>query len=263
MSTRINETFESLKKKGEKALIPFIVAGDPSLEFTEKLVLSFVEAGCDIIELGLPFSDPLADGPVIQKAAGRALTAGVRTKDVLSLVSKLREKVSVPLVLLSYYNPIMAYGEEKFITDFAEAGLDGIVIPDLPYEESSALRHLAKGKLDIIPLVAPTSDSKRIRMITDEASGFVYCVAVTGVTGARKELSNQGENLLKKARIETNLPLALGFGVSTAKQAKQASTLADGVIVGSAIVKKIELLEKGESLNSIKGFVAELKSAIK
>lgn len=259
---RIKEKFKTLKKKGEKALITFITAGDPDLETTERLVLEMEKRGADLIELGLPFSDPLADGPVIQKSSQRSLEKGTRTPQLFELIKRLREKTDIPLVILTYYNPVFSYGQEIFVKGAALAGADGLVIPDLPLEESQELRKITReNELDLIYLLAPTSSEQRIKNTARVAQGFIYCVSLTGVTGVREEFSASAENLIKDIRKHTTLPLALGFGISTPQQAEKAAMYADGVIVGSALMKVIEdnsnkrellIKEVGELVGSIK-----------
>nr|5EY5_A Chain A, LBCATS-a [synthetic construct]5EY5_C Chain C, LBCATS-a [synthetic construct] len=263
---RIAEAFEELKKKGEKALIPFITAGDPDLETTLELVRALVEAGADIIELGIPFSDPLADGPTIQRASQRALASGTTLDKVFEMVRELREKnTDVPIVFLTYYNPIFRYGIERFVKECAEAGVDGLIVPDLPPEEAADLAAAAeKYGVDLIFLVAPTSTDERIKMIAKHASGFVYCVSVTGVTGARSEIAADLAELVSRIRKHTDLPIAVGFGISTPEQAAEVAQVADGVIVGSAIVKRIEENQDEEDIvEEVREFVRELREAVK
>jgi tryptophan synthase alpha chain len=240
--SRIKNTFSRLKKKNETALIPYIMAGDPDLETTKTLILEMEKAGCDIIELGAPFSDPLADGPVIQKAALRSLRNHTTVADVLGLVADVRKTSKVPLILMTYYNLIFKYGEEQFVNDAAAAGLDGIILPDLPPEEAGTLAPLAKkAGLDIIFLLAPTSTDDRIRLVSKLSRGFVYYVSLTGVTGARTGLQQSIQASLRQIKTMTDKPVDVGFGISTPDQAAQVSHWgADGVIVGSALVKVIE-----------------------
>ncbi len=239
--SKIGEKFEELGKKGEKAFIAFITAGDPDLETTGALVLELEKRGVDIIELGVPFSDPLADGPTIQAASERALKNKVSLKDILGLVKSLRRKVGIPLILFTYYNPIHRYGLEKLTRDAARAGVDGVIVPDLPPEEGKGLKAGAgKVGLDTIFLVAPTSTSERIKLIAKNSTGFIYYVSLTGVTGTRDTLTETIKPALKKIRCFTKKPIAVGFGISRPHQVKEIVSFADGVIVGSAIVKKIE-----------------------
>jgi len=257
MKSRISSKFEELKKSGEKALITFITAGDPGLKETEKLVHALEKAGADIIELGVPFSDPLADGPTIQASHVRALRKNVSVDDVLRLVSRLRKKSEVPIALMISYNLIVRYGLKKFMEDSRRAGVDGIISPDLAVDESSGLTGAANG-IDTIFLAAPTSTDERLGTIAEKSSGFIYLISLLGITGERKSLSSAvGENV-KRLRAFTDKPIAVGFGVSSPAQAREASRSADGVIVGSAIVK---LIEKKASLKSIGKFVSGLKKA--
>jgi tryptophan synthase alpha chain len=240
--SRIKNTFNRLKKKGETALIPYVMAGDPDLATTKTLILEMEKAGCDIIELGAPFSDPLADGPTIQKAAIRSLTHHTSIADVLGLVSDIRKTSKIPLIIMTYYNLIFHYGEERFVHDAVAAGLDGTILPDLPPEEAGTLIPLAKkAGLDTIFLLAPTSTEERIKLVCKVSQGFVYYVSLTGVTGARAGIQSSVEESLKKIKAATDKPVAVGFGISTPDQAAQiAHWGADGVIVGSALVKVIE-----------------------
>jgi tryptophan synthase alpha chain len=241
--SRIKNTFNRLKKKGEKALIPYIMAGDPDLAATKDLILAMEKAGCDIIELGAPFSDPLADGPVIQKAAIRSLRNHTSIADVLGLVADVRTTSKMPLILMTYYNLIFKYGEERFVNDAVAAGLDGIILPDLPPEEAGTLIPAAKqAGLDTIFLLAPTSTEERIKLVARMSQGFIYYVSLTGVTGANLGMQTTAiEEAIGKIKAVTDKPVAVGFGISTPDQAAQvASWGADGVIVGSALVKVIE-----------------------
>ena len=239
--SRIGDKFEELKRRGEKAFIAFITAGDPSLEVTGSLVIELEKRGVDIVELGVPFSDPLADGPTIQAASERALKNKVSLRDILGLVKGLRKKVKIPLVLLTYYNPVYRYGLEKFARDAAGAGVDGVIIPDLPPEEGKELKvYAGKVGLDSIFLVAPTSTLERIRLVAKNSTGFIYYVSLTGVTGARDKLTETIKPALGKIHRFTKKPVAVGFGISRPRQVKEIVPFAEGVIVGSAIVKRIE-----------------------
>ncbi len=239
--SRIGEKFEELGKKGEKAFIAFITAGDPNLETTKSLVIELEKRGVDIVELGVPFSDPLADGPTIQAASERALKNKVSLKDILELVKGLRRRVEIPLALLTYYNPIHKYGLEKFSRDAVRVGVDGVIVPDLPPEEGKELKTFAgKVGLDTIFLVTPTSTSERIKLIAKNSTGFIYYVSLIGVTGARDKLTETIKPALRKIRRFTEKPIAVGFGISQPRQVKEIVSFADGVIVGSAIVKRIE-----------------------
>lgn len=262
---RIKNTFTQLKENGEKALITFITAGDPDLDTTERLVLEMERKGADIVELGLPFSDPLADGPVIQKSSQRALEGGVRTPDMFQLVRRLRKNTDIPLVILTYYNPVFSFGLKAFVKEAASAGVDGLIIPDLPLEESDELKKITSSQgVDLIYLLAPTSTDERIKRTDKKAGGFIYCVSITGVTGVREEFSSSIENLIKRIRKYTSLPLALGFGISNPQQAGLAAYYADGVIVGSALVKIVE--QHGDNpdllIKKVGEYVGSLKEGI-
>lgn len=241
--SRIASVFANLKARGETAFIPFITLGDPSLEWTERIVSDLEQNGADIIELGIPYSDPLADGPVIQAAALRSLNQGTRMVDAFEVVRNLRQSgVQIPLILFTYVNPVIQWGIDRFFASAKEAGADGVIIPDLPHEESEEARLAgAKYGVDLVPLVAPTS-RQRIERIAKEASGFVYCVSSLGVTGMRSQLSDELPAFVESVRSYTALPVGVGFGVSTPEQAKNIHGFADGVIVGSAIVRRIENL---------------------
>jgi len=246
MTTRIQQCFEGLKSSDQKGFIAYICAGDPGLEETVDTVLRLEDAGADIIELGIPFSDPLADGVVNQLAAARALEAGTTVGGVLDAVQKVRTRSQVPLVFMTYVNPIYARGYETFAADASEAGVDGILTTDLPVEESDEYAHALQAHgLDNIYLVAPTSTDDRIERICRNGSGFIYCVSREGVTGMQDKISDSASGLLQKTRSQTSLPIALGFGVSTTDQARAAVQHADAVIVGSAIVNR--LFEEGNS----------------
>jgi len=237
-----------------KALITFITAGDPSIKITEKLIYEMEKAGADIIELGIPFSDPLADGPIIQAAHLRALKNNVSLKDVFALVKKARKKTSIPLVFMLSDNLIEKYGIKKFYDDCLRFGVDGVIVPDLPPDEQEGERKM----IDQIFLVAPTSSDERIRMISEASSGFIYLISTTGITGKRAKLSDQIQNIMSRIRKYTKKPVAVGFGISNPKQAAEAVAYADGVIVGSAIV---ELIAK-KQYSSVPKFVASLRKAI-
>ena len=236
---RIDETFARLRREGRKGLITFITAGDPDLAATPELVAALEAGGADLIELGVPFSDPLADGPTIQLASNRALAAGTTLVKILKTVAKIRETSEIPLVLMSYYNPLYRYGLERLVDDAVVAGVDGFIVPDLPYEEAAGLRKIAAGKLAVIPLAAPTTPSDRLVKIVAAGSGFLYYVSVTGITGARSELPDDLAAALERVGEKTagRLPLAVGFGISTPEQAKTVAARADAVIVGSALVR--------------------------
>jgi tryptophan synthase alpha chain len=263
--SRIEKKFAELKDKGGKALIAYIMAGDPSLEDTERLIIELEKAGADLIELGIPFSDPLADGPTIQKAAARALEQGVSLRDVFDLVKRVRKVSQVPIIFMSYYNPVFKYGEEKFVTDAVKAGIDGIIVPDLPPEEAGSLTAFARGKgLNTIFLLAPTSDEDRIKTVCKTSTGFIYYVSLTGVTGTREGISKDIKEMVKKIKAHTKNPVAVGFGISRPEQAREISSWADGVIVGSAIVKVIEEnIGKKTMPKKVHDFVKSLKDGMR
>ena len=261
---RIEETFARLKSTNEKALITYIMAGDPDIDTTESLIEAIERAGADILELGVPFSDPVADGPTIQRASDRALKSKTSLKKVMSLVKKIRKKVTVPIIVMTYYNIILQYGIEKFPAEAVSAGIDGVIIPDLPPEEAEEFISYARAAcLDTVFLLAPTSTEERIKKVTSVSSGFVYYVSMTGITGAR--LSNLNEVKVKVSEIQkhTDLPVAVGFGISSPEEARKISRWADGVIVGSALVRLIEdNIGKKQMLTRVGGFVTSLKKGI-
>ncbi len=238
---RIEKAFRSLRAKNEKALIAYVTAGDPSLEKTEEVLLALDKAGVDILEVGVPFSDPTADGPVIQAASQRALKNGVTLDAILDMVAALRRASEIPIVLFGYYNPIFAYGNERFALKAKEAGVDGILVVDLPPEESGELRRYTdREKIDFISLVAPTTGNDRVEEIAKKASGFIYYISVTGVTGTARPRIEDISRDVARIRERSNTPVAVGFGISTPEQARRIAPLADGVVVGSAFVRLIE-----------------------
>jgi tryptophan synthase alpha chain len=261
--SRISQTFEYLQKTHERALIPYVTAGDPDLEMTKRLVREMVRRGADIIEIGVPFSDPLADGPIIQRASQRALQGGTTLRKILQTVSELRHEVDVPLVLMTYYNPVFRYGEEAFVADALDAGVDGIIVPDLPPEEGQSLMELTTDTpLEMIFLAAPTSTSARLALISEASRGFIYYVSRLGTTGVRDHLADDLRIMLEKVRASTSKPIAVGVGVSTPEHVRLVAELADGVVVGSAILKLIEDLEdRADRLEHVGDFVAVLKAA--
>ena len=240
---RIEDAFSQLKREGKPGFIPFITAGDPDLDTTAELLVELANSGASIIELGVPFSDPMADGPVIQRASERALQLGFGLKEIFAMTAKVRAKIETPLVLFSYFNPLLQYGINKLAHDAREAGIDGILVTDLTPEESQEFTAALKlSELDMIFLVAPTSTDERLRMISAHASGFVYAVSRAGVTGARENLSGEAELLVARVRKFSSLPVAVGFGISSAEQVAETCTYADAAVVGSAIVTQIEKL---------------------
>ncbi len=262
--SRIDQTFKRLQGKGQTALIPFIVAGDPDLEATEALVLKLAESGADLIELGVPFSDPIVDGPTIQAASQRALKKGVSIESILSLTKRLKE-ITPPLVLMSYFNPIFNYGLKHFAAVCKESGVDGVIVPDLPPEEAGPwIQEARRMGLDTIFLIAPTSPPGRIRLVNRCSRGFIYYVSITGITGTREKLPEELELAVKAVKEHSQKRVAVGFGISTPVQAKRISFFADGVIVGSAIVKRIEENLESQDLAEIVGdFISSLAKALK
>jgi tryptophan synthase alpha chain len=245
-----------------KAFIGFLTAGDPSMEKSEEFILEMVRGGADLVEIGIPFSDPIAEGVVIQEANLRALQAGATTEKVFELVASVRKKTQVPLVFLTYLNPVFNYGYERFFARCEEVGLDGIIIPDMPYEEKGEIADFAKAHgVDIISLIAPTSE-QRIRQIASEATGFVYVVSSMGVTGVRSEIKTDLPAILSAVKAATDTPAAVGFGINTPEQAASIVKTADGVIVGSAIVKLIA--QYGEEANEpVYDYVHRMKEAVR
>ena len=254
--SRINKAFEN-----GKAFIAFVTGGDPDIETTEKLIYTMSESGADLIEIGIPFSDPIAEGPVIQEASERALKAGCTTDKLFDMVKRVREKIDTPLVFMTYLNPIYTYGKEKFMNNCKEAGIDGVIVPDLPFEEKDELDSVCeKNAVDLISLIAPTSND-RIKTIAKDAKGFVYCVSSLGVTGVRTEITTDVGAMTKLVRENSDIPCAIGFGISTPEQAAKMSQSADGVIVGSAIVRIVG--ENGrDSIEPVRDYVKSMKAAI-
>ncbi|MGH0035561.1 MAG: tryptophan synthase subunit alpha [Myxococcota bacterium] len=262
---RIADRFALLRERGEKALLPFISAGDPDLATTERLVLAMVEAGADLVEIGVPFSDPLAEGPTIQRSSERGLAAGATLRRTLELVAKLRPRVDVPLILMGYANTFYAMGAEGFARTAAEVGVDGVIVVDLPPEEGSDLFGACRAAgVDPILLAAPTTTEDRLGMLCAETRGFLYYVSITGVTGARSELAQGIEERVREAQALADVPVCVGFGVSTPEHAQRIGRYADGIAVGSAIVNRIEAAESPEeAVEAVAAFVAELKSPLR
>lgn len=257
--SRITDRFRVLKERGETGLVVYIMAGDPDLETTRALVMELERAGADVIELGVPFTDPLADGPSIQAANERALAAGVTLNDMLGLVRDLRKDTQIPILLMTYYNPIFRAGLERVAQEARAAGVDGMLITDLPPEEAEEWKTVADvAGLDTIFLLAPTSTGERIRIATDLASGFIYCVSRTGVTGARAELPEDLHELLDRIREQTEQPIAVGFGVSTREHVRQIGEWCDAAVVGSAVVNLIAK-EGKKAVPAVGAYVRELK----
>ncbi len=263
MESRITKKFKVLKEKKEKALITYITSGDPDLDTTMNLVLTMESAGADIVELGIPYSDPLADGPIIQRGAQRALKGGANIDSIFNMVKELRERTDIPLVFLLYYNSIFKYGINKFLDKCKDAGMDGLIIPDLPLEERKELNDIMKKyPIDLIPLVAPTSED-RIEKILQDGDGFVYCISSKGVTGKRDHFDVDLKNFMDKVKEYTDKPLAIGFGISDGEAVKKLKNLSDGLIVGSAIIEKIEEgIKNGKIEERVFDFVNELHRAI-
>ena len=246
--------------------MPYLCAGDPTPELTSKLLLTLEAAGADIIELGVPFSDPIADGPTIQRASERALAHNISLQQILEIVRSLRERTEIPIALMSYYNPIFRMGEEAFCKAAQDAGVDGVIVPDLPPEQAQPLLAVApRYNLATIFLVAPTSPPERMQLIASVSTGFIYCVSLTGVTGARAMLSDEIAPMITELRNHTDKPISVGFGVSTSEQAKQVAGIADGVIVGSAIVNVIEehIDDETKLLTAVKQFASDLAAGVK
>jgi tryptophan synthase alpha chain len=263
--SRLDATFAALRARRERALVPYFTVGDPSIAATRQLVVEAARRGADVIELGIPFSDPLADGPVIQRATQRALAAGVTLPRVLEMVREMRGEVSVPLVFLTYYNPILAFGLKAFCRTAVEAGVDGVIVADLPPEEAAPLQAEAEpAGLDLVHLVAPTSTPERMRRIARASQGFIYMVSLTGVTGERAAVAPELTQQLRALRAITTRPICVGFGISTPAQAREVGRVADGVIVGSAIVRLVEQ-HGGTSdlLARVGDFIAALKAPLR
>jgi tryptophan synthase alpha chain len=250
----------SVFKPGHKALVAYVTAGYPDIKATGKIAAALAEIGCDIIELGIPFSDPLADGATIQKASYQALQQGVTPDVCLEIAAEIRQKIATPLVFMTYYNPILNYGLEVFCKESVKAGINGLIVPDLPPEEGLELEKAThKNNLDLIYLLAPTSTDERISTVAARARGFIYLVSLTGVTGARNSLSPELKGFVKRVRDKADLPLCVGFGISKVEHAVEAAALADGVIIGSRL---IELIEEDTSLTTLKSFVASVRKAL-
>jgi tryptophan synthase alpha chain len=253
---RIKGAFE-----GKKAFIAFITGGDPDIETTEKLIVEMAASGVDLIEIGVPFSDPVAEGPVIQQADERALAQGCTVDKLFGMIARTRKNVDIPLLFMSYINPIFVYGKEKFMQKCAESGVDGVIVPDLPFEEKDELSGVCEEyKIALISLIAPTS-GERTEAIARESEGFIYCVSSLGVTGIRGEINTDIAEMITRVRRVSDTPCAIGFGVSTPEQARAMAEISDGVIIGSAIVKIIA--EHGKScIEPVKKYVSGIKAAL-
>ncbi|MAG33419.1 MAG: tryptophan synthase subunit alpha [Deltaproteobacteria bacterium] len=262
---RIHDHFEKLRARGEKALIPFLTAGDPDLETTEALVVAMAEAGADVIELGVPFSDPTAEGPTIQRSSGRALAQGTSLRTILRLVDRLRPRIEQPLVLMGYANPVHAMGGPAFAKAASEVGVDGIIIPDLTPEDGKPwLDPCREAGIDPILLASPTTRPERLEMLVRETRGFLYYVSLQGVTGARRALSQGIEQKVKRAQALGDVPVCVGFGVATPEHAAAIGAYADGVVVGSAIVDLIEAADsRSAAIENVATFIAELKKPLR
>ncbi len=260
--SRIAETFARLQREARVALMPYLMVGFPERDSTLELVPAMEAAGADLFELGIPFSDPLADGATIQRAAERALTNGVRLPVCLETLRQLRARgVQAPLLLMGYYNPLLRYGVAQACADLAAAGGDGWIVPDVPPEEAAELcQHAHSHALDVIFFVAPTTPDERLDHIVQHASGFLYCVSITGVTGSRQHISSGLEPLIRRVRARTALPLVVGFGISTAAHVAQVGAMADGAIVGSALLNHLEHLSPDQRVSGAAAFVRDLRS---
>jgi tryptophan synthase alpha chain len=260
---RLAQRFTTIKEQKSKALVTFITAGDPDLATTAEMIHLLEDAGADIIELGMPFSDPMADGPTIQLSSERALSSGTTLEGILATVREVRATSSIPIILMGYLNPIHAYGYERFASDAAAAGVDGVLLVDMPPEEAKEfLRAADSHDLNVIFLLTPTSDKSRITTVAELGRGFIYYVTVTGVTGARKDVSSSLGEELERVRKRIKLPIMAGFGISTPEQAASVAALADGVVVGSAIVKLFEQHRGSKLKNEVRRFVSAIKLAI-
>jgi tryptophan synthase alpha chain len=262
--SRIGKKFSALKAKGEKALICYLTAGDPDLDKAREIILDLEEAGVDCVEIGVPFSDPTADGPIIQAASQRALKHGTTLAGILAMIQSIRKRSEIPIVLFGYYNPILSYGPERFAARAKEAGVDGILVVDLPPEEAPELRQYTDpAGIDFIALIAPTTSNERVRQIAAHATGFLYYISITGVTGTAKPRIAEVKKDVERIRRVTRLPLAIGFGISTPEQAKEIAHYADGIVVGSALVKMIEEnSKKADFVSVVSQYAREMKHAI-
>ena len=246
---RIQDAFTQLKQHGRKGFIPFITAGDPDLATTEQILIELASAGATVIELGVPFSDPMADGPVIQRASERALKNSFGLADLLDMVARARKQIDTPIILFSYFNPLLQFGLERLAETARDCGIDGVLVTDLTPEESGQCEaELRANDLDMIFLIAPTSTDERLKLVAEHASGFVYAVSRAGVTGTRETISVEAEKLVTRMRAFTSLPIAVGFGISNSEQVKDVQRYSDAVVVGSAIVAEMERLEGASDL---------------
>ena len=262
--SRIALTLEPLRQRGEKALITYLTAGDPNLETSERVIHALVEAGVDLLEIGFPFSDPMADGPTIQAAAERSLAGGTTLSGVLEMVARVRCHSNVPIVLMGYYNPVFRYGAAAFARDAAQAGVDGLLLVDLPPEEAGELHpHLQAAGIDLITLLAPTTPRERLTRLARQGEGFLYYVSMTGVTGTQKVDAAAIAAAVNRVRLESPVPVAVGFGVTTPEDARAVAQFADAVVVGSALVQVIASHGRSpELLGAVQNFARALKAAI-
>jgi tryptophan synthase alpha chain len=258
---KIENSFNALKEKGEMGVIPYLTIGFPSIEDTMEMVPALADGGADIIELGVPYSDPLADGTTIQKASFKALSNGVTLKKCLDICKKLRlNGITTPLVLMGYYNPILKFGLKEFAAACLESGVDGIIVPDLPFEESQPLKNeCQKNKINLIPLLAPTSTDKRIEKTCENADGFIYCVSLTGVTGARQEMQSSVPAFIERVKKYAKVPIAIGFGISQRQHVESLAKIANAAVVGSALIDTIEKTPAAKRKETVKQFISELK----
>ena len=261
--TKINEKFYELNNGNKFALMPFIMAGDPNIQITSEILLKLQENGADLIELGIPYSDPLADGPIIQLSASRALKSGTTPKKVIKLLESLKGKLNIPIILFTYLNPLLSFGFEDFCEMASNAGVSGLIIPDLPLEEAYKFSKIVDTySMDLILLVAPTTPHERMKIISNNTRGFTYLVSVTGVTGERNKMENRVENLISKLKEISTNPVAVGFGISSPEHVNRVRKWgADGVIIGSAFVKRISSSNEKEVVNQIGDFCNEMRKA--
>jgi tryptophan synthase alpha chain len=261
--SKVDEKFYELKNDKRLALMPFIMAGDPNIEITSEILLKLQENGADLIELGIPYSDPLADGPVIQVAASRALKSGTSLRKVIKLLESLKGKLNIPIILFSYLNPLLCFGFEKFCEIASDAGVSGLIVPDLPLEEAYKFSKIVSNhSMDLILLVAPTTPFERMKQISNHTKGFTYLVSVTGVTGERSKMENRVENLISKLKDVNSNPIAVGFGISTSEHVNKVREWgADGVIIGSAFVKRISSSSEKDVVDHVGEFCKEMRLA--
>ncbi len=262
---RISERFEALKKRDERALVAFITAGDPDLETTEAILLCMAEAGVDVLELGVPFSDPIAEGPTIQRASERALASGTSLRRILRMVGRLRSRIEIPILLMGYANPIHAMGPVPFAEAAAQVGVDGIIVPDLPPEEGEVFYRECRARgIDVVLMAAPTTTPERMALLCERSRGFLYYVSLQGVTGARERLATGIRERVELARSFGGVPICVGFGIATAAQSEEVGRFADGVVVGSAFVDAIERsASRQDAVDAVARLAAELKAPLR